>query len=110
MEAFVRTFITVVVLLLILIIGGGLTSMLIANNGSVLPILTTTNVPDASPTTVLPWKAEQFFLLVGFILFNLIGIAATLALIFWLVDRGLRRNRGSAQTPAANNTVARAEE
>lgn len=103
-----RAFITVVVVVVILIIGGGLTSMLIANEGSILPVLTTTNVPDASPTTVLPWKAEQVFLLVGFILFNLIGIAATLALVFWLVDRGLRRNRPVAG--AATGTVARAEE
>lgn len=103
-----RVFITVVVVVVILIIGGGLTSMLIANEGSILPVLTTTNVPDASPTTVLPWKAEQVFLLVGFILFNLIGIAATLALVFWLVDRGLRRNRPGAG--AARGTVARAEE
>ena len=110
MEAFVRTLITIVVLLLILIIGGGLTSMLIANQGDVLPILTTTNVPDASPTVVLPWKAEQVFLLVGFILFNLIGIAATLALIFWLVDRGLRRSQTSGASANATSTVARAEE
>lgn len=104
-----RAFITVVVVLLILIIGGGLTSMLIGNNGEVLPILTTTSVPDASPTVVLPWKAEQVFLLVGFILFNLIGIAATLALIFFLVDRGLRRNRASAAA-SVTTTPARAEE
>lgn len=105
-----RAFITVVVVLVILIIGGGLTSMLIANQGSILPVLTTTNIPDASPTTVLPWKAEQVFLLVGFILFNLIGIAATLALIFWLVDRGLRRSKSSADGAGTTSTVATAEE
>jgi hypothetical protein len=102
----VRAFIIIVAILLILIIGGGLTSMLVSNNGgSVLPILTTTNIPDASPTVVLPWKAEQFFLLVGFVLFNLIGMAVTLAVVFWLVDRGLRRNK-SAGTPAATNQRA----
>jgi hypothetical protein len=102
----VRTLIAIVVILVILIIGGGMTSMLIGSNGGVLPILTTTTVPDASPTIVLPWKAEQFFLLVGFIVFNLVGIAVTLAVIFWAIDRGLRRNRASAtNTPATTGTA-----
>ncbi len=88
-----------VVIIAILIVGGGLTSLLMSSEGgaSVLPILPQTAQPDASTTTMLPWKAEQFFLLIGFIIFNLVGIAATLALIFWFVDRGLRRN-------AANTT------
>jgi hypothetical protein len=107
----VRAFIVIVVILLILIVGGGLTAMLVANNGGgLLPILTTTNIPDASPTVVLPWKAEQFFLLVGFVLFNLIGMAATLALVFWLVDRGLRRNQAVGAKAAIKRDVAQAEE
>jgi hypothetical protein len=107
----VRAFIVFVALLLILIIGGGLTSMLVANDGGgVLPILTTTNIPDASPTVVLPWKAEQFFMLVGFILFNLIGMAVTLALVFWLVDRGLRRNRATRTPNTSTREVAQADE
>lgn len=106
-----RAFIAVVAVLLILMIGGGLTAMLVANNGGgVLPILTTTNIPDASPTVVLPWKAEQFFLLVGFVLFNLIGMAATLALVFWLVDRGLRRNRAGGAVKAPTRQAVQAEE
>jgi uncharacterized membrane protein len=106
----VRTLIAIVVILVILIIGGGLTSMLMGSSGAVLPILTTTTVPDASPTIVLPWKAEQFFLLVGFIVFNLVGIALTLAVIFWAVDRGLKRSRTSANnTPAAMHTAAAEE-
>ncbi|MCA9905791.1 MAG: hypothetical protein KC547_18170 [Anaerolineae bacterium] len=79
-------------LLLLLIIGGGLTSQLIANqNGTVLPVLTQTVDPNASPTSMLPWKAEQFFLLVGFVVFNLLGIAATIALVIWFLDRGVKR-------------------
>lgn len=79
-------------LLILVIIGGGLTSQLIANqDAGVLPILTQTVNPDASPASMLPWKAEQFFLLVGFILFNLVGIALTLALVVWVIDWGLKR-------------------
>ncbi|MFN8529436.1 MAG: hypothetical protein U0670_12555 [Anaerolineae bacterium] len=93
-----RRFLVLVVLIAILLVGGGLTVQLLSSNGSLhFPVLTQTAQPDASPTTVLPWKAEQFFLLVGFLLFNLVGIAATLALIFWLVDRGLRRSKADAE-------------
>lgn len=106
-----RVFIIIVAILLILIIGGGLTSMLVSNNGgSVLPILTTTNIPDASPTVVLPWKAEQFFLLVGFVLFNLVGMAVTLAVVFWLVDRGLRRGKAEETPASSRRQVAQTEE
>ena len=86
-------------LLLLLVIGGGLTSQLIASqDGGVVPVLTQTVNPDASPTSMLPWKAEQVFLLVGFILFNLIGIALTIALVIWLVDRGLKRGARAASS------------
>lgn len=94
-------------LVLLLVIGGALTSMLInASGGSVLPILTQTANPDASPTLVVPWKAEQFFLLVGFLIFNLVGIAATIALIVWLIDRGVRRNaQSNAAKPSSETKV-----
>ncbi|MCL4248944.1 MAG: hypothetical protein KJ065_12430 [Anaerolineae bacterium] len=92
-------------LLLLLIIGGGLTSQLIANqSGTVLPVLTQTVDPNASPTSMLPWKAEQFFLLVGFVIFNLVGIAATIALVFWFLDRGVKRgNAAPDQKQAASD-------
>jgi hypothetical protein len=90
-------------LLLLLIIGGGLTAQLIATDGGeLLPILTQTANPDASPTAVVPWKAEQFVLLVGFVLFNLVGIAATIAVILWFLDRGIKR---SAQAKSAEKAI-----
>jgi TRAP-type mannitol/chloroaromatic compound transport system permease small subunit len=77
-------------LMVLLIIGGGLTAELISSGGG-------------SP---LPWKAEQFFLLVGFILFNLIGIAATIAIIVWLLDGAIRRNKNKpTNAPASTNAV-----
>jgi Na+/melibiose symporter-like transporter len=94
-------------LLLLLVIGGGLTAQLIANQGStLLPVLTQTQNPDASRVVLLPWKAEQFFLLIGFILFNLIGIALTLAVIVWFIDRMIRRGKAqpvAATPPSAQN-------
>mgnify|MGYP005838575641 CR=1 FL=1 len=101
-----KRFLVIVTLLVILIIGGGLTMQLIASGGSILPVLETVSNPDANPTVVLPWKAEQLFLLIGFLLFNLIGIAATLAIIFWFIDRGIRRSKAEA---AEQQTAAKAE-
>ena len=78
----------VVVVIVILIIGGGLTSQ-IASNGNQLAIpgvIRQTNNPDASALDMAPWKAEQLFLFVGFILFNLIGIGITLMALFWFLN------------------------
>jgi hypothetical protein len=96
-----------IVALFILIAGGGLTMQLIAGGGSLLPVLQQVSAPDASPTTVLPWKAEQFFLMVGFILFNLVGIGATLAVLFWLLDRGIRRNKAELSSESASEAAER---
>jgi len=93
-----------IALIVLLLIGGGLTMQLLSNNGSLQsPVTTQTIEPNASPTTMVPWKAEQFFLLIGFLLFNLVGIAVTLAVIFWFVDRGLRRSKAEA---ASKNALA----
>ena len=59
------------------------------NRRSGAAILQQVGAPDASPTTMLPWKANQFFILVAFILFNLVGIAVTLAIVIWVIDWGL---------------------
>jgi hypothetical protein len=92
----VRRFSFLIVLLIVLLAGGGLTSLLIAGGSQVLPILQQVGSADALPTEVLPWKANQFFLLIGFVLFNLIGIAVTLAVIFWAVDWGLKQGKAEA--------------
>lgn len=102
-----KRLITLVALIVILIIGGGLTAQLIASNGEILPVLETVSNPDADRSVMMPWKAEQFFLMVGFILFNLVGIAATLAVIFWFIDRGIRRSKAEAAQPP--RTKAKAE-
>ncbi|MDX2160687.1 MAG: hypothetical protein SF162_05120 [bacterium] len=96
-----------IALMMILLVGGGLTTQLLSNSGSLqFPVLTQTVQPDASPTTMLPWKAEQFFLLIGFVIFNLVGIAGTLALIFWFVDRGIRQ--GKAEKSAEKQVTTEA--
>ncbi len=92
-----RRFNFLVVLIVLLLAGGGLTSLLIASGGQVLPILQQVAAPDASPTTMLPWKANQFFILIAFALFNLVGIAVTLAVVVWVIDWGLKRGKAEAK-------------
>ena len=81
------------VVMVILIIGGGLTAQLTTdrNAADFFPILKQVDSPDGSTLAVVPWKAEQIVLLVGFILFNMIGIGVTLALVMWLLNRFVKQ-------------------
>jgi|SRR5690606_32248980 lipoprotein signal peptidase len=91
-----RRFVFLIGLLVVLLIGGGLTSMLISSGGEVLPILQQVGAADASPTEMLPWKANQFFILIAFVLFNLVGIAVTIGIILLLLDWGLKKSKAEA--------------
>jgi hypothetical protein len=85
-------------LVIILVVGGALTTLLASSDMSdLLPVLRQTSDASASTADMLPWQAEQLFLLIGFILFNMIGIGATIALIVWLVNRQIVVARISAQ-------------
>lgn len=100
-----------VFVILLLIIGGGLTAQIASQGGTfqVPAAIRTTNDPDASVLDMTPWKAEQLFLVIGFILFNLIGAGVTVAVVFWLLHRQVKRvktegGRSANQTPAAKET------
>ena len=99
-----RRFTFFVVLILVLLVGGGLTSLLISSSGNVLPFLVQVNAPDADPTTMLAWKANQFFIFIAFVLFNLVGIAATLGILIWLIDWQLKRSKADAGAKAIATT------
>lgn len=91
----------IIAVMLLLIIGGALTTQLVANgDAGLLPVLRQSANPDASVNDMVGWKAEQFFLAIGFILFNLVGMALTIALIVWFLDRGIRQSRAEAGAPA----------
>jgi hypothetical protein len=103
----VKRLLIVGVIIVILIIGGGLTAQ-IASNGNQLAIpgvIRQTNNPDASALDMAPWKAEQLFLFVGFILFNLIGIAVTLMVIFWFLNYQVK-SVAAKKSPTAIQTTA----
>lgn len=104
-----RRFAILITIVVVLLAGGALTSLLSSSGGEVLPVLDQVAAVDASPTIMVPWKANQFILLVGFILFNLVGIAVTLAVVLWFVDRGIRKSRAEAaakDVPASGSRPA----
>ncbi|MEZ4667400.1 MAG: hypothetical protein R3E39_05710 [Anaerolineae bacterium] len=88
---------------IILIITGGLTAQ-IASNGNQLAIpgiVRQTTDPNASALDMAPWKAEQMFLFVGFILFNLVGMAVTIMAIIWFLNWQIKKvNAKTSQTTA----------
>ncbi len=94
----------VVAVIVILIISGGLTSQ-IASSGNQLNIpglIRQTNNPDASALDMAPWKAEQLFLFVGFVIFNLVGMAVTIMAIFWFLNWQIKSvNAKKANAPSA---------
>lgn len=97
----------VAVTMIMLLAGGGLTSMILSGGGRSL-FIQQTDIPDASTLATAPWQAEQLVLLVGFLLFNLIGMAATIAVVMWLLHRGVKQVRADGGTTAV--TPARESE
>ena len=96
--------------LLLVIIGGGLTAQIAQQGGrDAIPVFVIqTENPDASVFESVPWKAEQLVLFVGFVLFNMVGIAATIAIVMWLLHRQVKSVRGDVK-PAAKAAVEPAE-
>ncbi len=103
MEDFVKR-LGFLIFVLVILAGGGLLTTILANGGTenLLPFLQQTANPEASTMTAVPWQTEQLFLLVGFILFNMIGIAVTLAVIMWFLNRQVTivRAQEAAETEA----------
>ena len=85
--------------LLLLIIGGGLTAQIAQQGGrDAIPVFVIqTENPDASVFESAPWKAEQLVLLVGFLLFNLIGMALTIALVMWFLNRQVKNVKAGVE-------------
>lgn len=78
---------------LVLIIGGGLTAQLrsAGTAESLIPFfIVQSESPEASTLQAASWQAEQLVLFIGFIVFNLVGIAVTLAVVMWFLHRGVK--------------------
>lgn len=78
-----------VVALILLAAGGGLTAVLTQNSraDSIPGAQVQTKNPEASVFMSTDWQAHQFFLLTGFIIFNLVGMGVTIALVIWFLSR-----------------------
>ena len=94
--------------LILLVVGGGLTSLITAEgSGNLIPgVLEITSRPEASPSQFGGNQGLWFFLMVGFIVFNLVGASLTGAAIFWFLNRGIERSK--VQEPANHETFAEA--
>lgn len=84
----------------ILLAGGAFTVLLLDQGSDSLIPATIKQVeePQASTFLATPGQAEQLVLATGFILFNLIGMAATIALLMWLGERGVRKARAESDS------------
>lgn len=91
-----KRFIIFIAIIVVLLAGGGLTAFLLSNGGNLLPLMHQVGSPDANPTVMLPWKANQFFILIAFMLFNLVGMAVTIGIVLWVLDWGIKHSKTNA--------------
>lgn len=107
-----KRLIPLLVIIAILIVAGGLTAQFAATNGTqMLPgAKIQTGNPEASAFVATDWQAQQFFLLIGFIMFNLIGIGATIAIIMWLLSRQVTIAKATEAPPSSDQTALQATE
>lgn len=88
-----KRFMILVAVLVVLVVGGTATVMI--SQGTIPGALVQTSNVEASVFTAANWQAQQFFLMIGFILFNLIGIGVTIAIIMWFLHRSVARARAT---------------
>ncbi|NWG17353.1 MAG: hypothetical protein HXY41_12020 [Chloroflexi bacterium] len=93
----------VAALVMVLIVGGGLTAQIAAEGGSAtFPwVIRSTANPDASALDMTPWKAEQLFLVLACVVFNLIGAGLTLTLVFWFLNWQVKKVKAESRLEAA---------
>lgn len=103
-----RRFLFLVGGIALLIIGGGLTSFITAEGaGNLIPgVLATTREAEGSVSAFGGNQGLQFVLMVGFIVFNLIGASLTGMAIFWFLNREVTRVK--AEEPANHATIGEA--
>lgn len=107
-----KRLLVVFVILAILGAGSGLTAALVSSGGTpdFLPFLKQVSSPEGSVLIVTPSQAQALVILIGFILFNVIGIAVTLSVVFWLLHRGIKSVEGETAPVASSKETAATEE
>jgi hypothetical protein len=84
----VKRGVAILAFLLIVTIAGG---VLTANVGFTIPTMQQTNDPAASFFEATPNQAVYLVLMIGFILVNVLGAGLTMAFLFWLGNREVKR-------------------
>lgn len=79
---------------IVLLAGGAISANLLSSD---FTIHQTTN-PSGSVFTATPDQATAFFLVTGFIVFNVLGAGLTLAGVFWLLNRQVKVVQQEART------------
>ena len=105
MEESVRSVALLGIVIGILIVGGAFTIASTGDPGNLIPFVQQSNNPSASTASIESWQAEQFFMLVTFLLFNLIGIGMTLAGIFYFISRQIVSTKAETETAAESGTA-----
>ncbi len=83
-----------IVVVAVLIFGGFLSYTLSRQGSAAVPgIQVQTNNPEASVVAVTPQKGAIFFAFAAIALGSMIGMGVLLALIFWLLNRGVSKVR-----------------
>ncbi len=102
-----KRLIIVLAIIALLIITGGLTSQIASQGGTLtIPgVLRDTANPDASVLDMTSWKAEQLFLAVGFILFNLVGMAVTIMAVIWFFNWQVKKSSAEAKRTTTDVTT-----
>jgi predicted membrane protein len=101
----------VMAVIIVLIVTGGLTAQIASQGGSLsIPgLIRQTANPDASAMDMTAWKAEQLFLAVGFILFNLVGMAVTIMAVIWFFNWQIKKTRAQGRQTATESAPAQTE-
>jgi hypothetical protein len=107
----VNRLIFLLVVIAILIAGGALSAQFASNTGeqTIPGSKIQTDDPEASVFVATEWQAQQFFLLVGFLLFNLVGIGITIALIMWFLSRQVASVSGSTASGENSKAIQQSE-
>ena len=81
-----------IVIVAVLIAGGYLSTAISRQGSQAIPgLLVQTNNPEASVSSVTPEKGAVFFIFTAIALGSVVGMGATIAIIFWLLGRGVNK-------------------
>jgi flagellar basal body-associated protein FliL len=82
----------IITAVILLILGGYLSQSLSSQNPGTMPgVRVQTENPNASVFTVTPDKGAYFFIFATIALVSVIGMGATMSVVFWLLNRQVER-------------------